>query len=273
MSKILNEYSTKPVMEGAGVLVNRAFGHGETKQFDPFLMLDYFETKEAVDSPGFPWHPHRGIETITYFLRGSGMHEDSLGNKGEISAGELQWMCAGSGIYHQEMPKTSQHGYQGFQFWLNLPAKDKMKKPEYQYINQGEMQMVDDGESVVRVISGEYGDVTGPIEKAELGVTMLHVSLEAGKTIRLNRDADKSGFIFVFEGGGTIDGQDVRATTAYTLDSGEIEVRASEEPMELIFAQGRPMGEPISWGGPIVMNTREELQTAFDELNNGTFIK
>ena len=272
MSKIINEYSAQPVMEGAGVLVNRVFGHGETTQFDPFLMLDYFETDKETNSPGFPWHPHRGIETITYFLRGSGTHEDSMGNKGVISAGELQWMSAGGGIYHQEMPATSKNGYQGFQFWLNLPQKDKMKSPEYQYINNGEMKEVAKDGSVVRVISGEYGGATGPVDKASLDVTMLHVSLEAGASITLERGADEQGFIFVFEGGGSIDGQDAAATTAYTLDAGEIEISASE-PMEFIFAQGRPLKEPIAWGGPIVMNTREELQAAFDELNNGTFIK
>ncbi|MBT3319317.1 MAG: pirin family protein [Clostridia bacterium] len=272
MSKIISEYRAKPVMEGAGVLVNRVFGHGETTQFDPFLMLDYFETKEASDSPGFPWHPHRGIETITYFLRGSGMHEDSMGNNGVISAGELQWMSAGSGIYHQEMPQTSKDGYQGFQFWLNLPQKDKMKSPEYQYINNGEMKSVSETGSVVRVISGRYDGVTGPIDKASLDVTMLHVSLDAGKSITLERGAQENGFMFVFEGSGSIDGQDVGATAGYTLDAGQIEVSASE-PMEFIFAQGRPLNEPIAWGGPIVMNTREELQTAFDELEKRTFIK
>ncbi len=273
MSKILNEYSAKAVMEGAGVLVNRVLGHGETTQFDPFLMLDYFETKEEIDSPGFPWHPHRGIETITYFLRGSGTHEDSLSNKGVISAGELQWMSAGSGIYHQEMPTTSKDGYQGFQFWLNLPAKDKMKRPDYQYIRQGEMKSARSDGSVVRVISGKYGGIVGVVDKANLDVTMLHVSLQAGAQITLERGENEQGFIFVFEGGGSIDGQKCAARKAYTLGFGEILVRAGEVPMELIFAQGRPLNEPIAWGGPIVMNTREQLQAAFDELQNGTFIK
>ena len=274
MSKILNEYKPNQVMEGAGVLVNRMFSHGETKEFDPFLMLDYFNYDKQIDLPGFPWHPHRGIETITYFLKGSGEHEDSMGNKGVIKAGELQWMSAGGGIYHQEMPIASPNGLRGFQFWLNMPAKDKMQKPDYQYIINGEMKSVIKDGAEVRVISGKYEDGEGPINKDELGVTMLHISLNNNKSISLQRDEDKQGFIFVFEGEGSINGQKAEKVTVYTLDAGDIKIKADKgKVLEFIFVQGRPLNEPIAWYGPIVMNTQEELAQAYKDLENGTFVK
>ncbi|MEX1375850.1 MAG: pirin family protein [Eubacteriales bacterium] len=274
MSKILNSYKPKQVMEGAGVLVNRMFSHGETEEFDPFLMLDYFNYEEEVELPGFPWHPHRGIETITYFLVGSGEHEDSIGNQGIIHADELQWMSSGSGIYHQEMPIASKEGLKGFQFWLNMHAKYKMQKPDYQYIMRGEMQSVKKDGTEVRIISGQYEGIRGPINKEGLGVTMLHVLVDGGKTITLKRGERRQGFIFVFEGSGKADGEKVEKVTAYTLAEGELEIKADKgTKLEFIFAEGIPLKEPIAWNGPIVMNTHEELVQAFKDLQEGTFIK
>lgn len=272
MSKIIKEYKAKKVMEGAGVPVNRVFGYYETKSFDPFLMLDYFYSDKKEDSPGFPWHPHKGIETITYFLKGSGEHEDSMGNKGVISTGELQWMSAGRGIYHQEMPRYANDGIEGFQFWLNLPKDKKLKEPDYKYIIKGKMKTVETNGALVRVISGKYEDVEGVINKEDLGVTMLHVSLDEGKTMTLKRDKDKQGFLFLFHGQGAIDNDAIEEVTAYTLDEGEIKISADKK-MEFIFAQGKPLNEPIAWRGPIVMNTEDELFEAFRDLQNGTFIK
>lgn len=270
MSKIMNTYKAKTVMEGAGVPVNRVFGYNETHDFDPFLMLDYFYADKNTKSPGFPWHPHRGIETITYFLRGSGMHEDSMGNKGTISAGELQWMSAGKGIYHQEMPVPGDDGLEGFQFWLNLPKGKKLKEPDYQYIKQGEMKTVVQDGAHIRVISGSYDDIKGVINKDDLAVTMLHITLDANSNISLQRDKDKQGFIFLFDGSGKIDNQSAEKLTAYTLSDGQINIE-SHEKMDFIFAQGKPLQEPIAWRGPIVMNTQEEIFTAFKELQDGTF--
>jgi redox-sensitive bicupin YhaK (pirin superfamily) len=169
MSMILNKFKPKQVTEGAGVELNRVFGYYETKEFDPFLMLDYFDVHidpdETYQTPGFPWHPHKGMETISYFLRGGGQHQDSMGNKGIISQGELQWMSAGRGIFHQEMPLAAPDGIQGFQFWVNLPASRKLKKPEYQYIKKGQMKSLKSLGAEVKVISGSYKDIQGPIDK------------------------------------------------------------------------------------------------------------
>jgi redox-sensitive bicupin YhaK (pirin superfamily) len=182
-------------------------------------------------------------------------------------------MSAGSGIYHQEMLGVCEEGVQGFQFWLNLPAKDKMNPPEYLYIRQGEMQELKYGNSKVRVISGTYDGVKGPINKDNLGVTMLHITVEAGESFLLSRDDDKQGFIFVFEGQGKLSGQKLEPETGYALGAGKAEIEAKDGPLSFIYAQGQPLKEPVAWQGPIVMNTQSELRQAFVELNNGTFIK
>lgn len=260
-------------MEGAGVLVRRVFSQRETQVFDPFLLLDYLVVPPNTQTPGFPWHPHRGIETITYILKGEARHEDSIGNKGAIAADELQWMSAGSGIYHQEMLGECEEGVQGFQFWLNLPAKDKMNPPQYLYIRQGGMPIVQEAQAQVRVISGAYGGVRGPIEKDNLGVSMLHVNVKENGTFDMTRDTQKQGFIFVFEGSGTLGGQALETETGYALGAGQGEFVAGKEGLSFIFAEGIPLEEPIAWRGPIVMNTDEEIQKAFLELREGTFIK
>lgn len=260
-------------MEGAGVLVRRVFSHGETREFDPFLLLDYLVVPPKTKTPGFPWHPHRGIETITYILKGDARHEDSIGNKGAIAAGELQWMSAGGGIYHQEMLGECDEGVQGFQFWLNLPAKDKMNPPGYLYIRQGGMPSVTAGDATVRVISGVYAGVKGPIDKDSLGVVMLHITVNADGRFNLTRAPGKQGFIFVFEGEGALNGSALTPETGYALGAGQGEIVAGDTPLSFIFAEGVPLKEPIAWQGPIVMNSDAELVQAFRELREGTFIK
>jgi len=271
--KILGEYRAKSMMEGAGVLVRRVFSHRETAVFDPFLLLDYLVVPPNTQTPGFPWHPHRGIETITYIVRGEARHEDSIGNKGAIAAHELQWMSAGSGIYHQEMLGECEDGVQGFQFWLNLPAKDKMSAPGYLYIRKGDMEAVMTKDATIRVISGSYAGVKGPINKDNLGITLQHITVNPGGTLDINRDPDKQGFIFIFEGRGTLNGQVLAPEAGYALGAGEGELKADEGGLDLIFAEGVPLKEPIAWRGPIVMNSDSELIQAFSELNDGTFIK
>ena len=273
MSIILKTYKAKEVMEGAGVLVNRVFGYYEVKDFDPFLMLDFFSTDKETNSPGFPWHPHKGIETISYFTKGAGAHEDSMGNKGTINAGELQWMSAGRGVMHQELPAKSPNGYQGFQFWVNMPAAEKLNKPSYQYIKKGEMKSVFGKGYEVRVIAGNYENVLGPIDKADRGITMLHVLLDKDSEINIQRQSGKTAFLFSFEGQGLLDEQPLNSKTAYTLNQGTFDVKTTEEKLEFIYAEGTPLNEPIAWRGPIVMNTQQELIETFADLRNNTFIK
>lgn len=272
MSIIIDKFKAQQVMEGAGVPVQRVFGHGQTRKFDPFLMLDYFNIHEEKESPGFPWHPHKGMETITYMLKGKTKHEDSMGNSGIISDGELQWMSAGKGIYHQEMPVPSPNGFEGFQFWVNLPSDKKLKEPDYQYIRKGEMKSFFDEGVEVRVISGIYNQITGPIDKSDLGISMLHVIVDAGKEIILSRDEDKQGFIFLFKGEAQLNKEPITSVAAYTLDPGDLKLHASSEGIELIFVQGKPLREPIAWHGPVVMNTQEEIQSTFRDLQLGTFV-
>lgn len=274
MSIIIQKYKAKQVIEGGGVPVSRVFGYHETDAFDPFLMLDYINHSSGKYLNGFPWHPHKGMETISYLLKGNLKHEDSLGNKGELLSGEVQWMSAGKGILHQEMPGTdNEDGIEAFQFWLNLPAKDKLKEPDYKYIHQGNMKSVLQNGLKVRIIAGKYDNELGPIDKSDLGITLLHITLEKGKEISLTRDSDKYGYIFVFKGDGSMNNDSIEAITAYTLSPGELLVRTESENLEFIFAEGTPLKEPIAWNGPIVMNTQEELSDTFHDLDNGTFIQ
>lgn len=276
MSMIIKQYKPQQVMEGAGVMVNRVFGHNETSEFDPFLMLDYFdvhmEPGQDYESPGFPWHPHKGMETISYFLRGGAEHQDSMGNKGVISEGELQWMSAGKGILHQEMPVPAPDGAQGFQFWVNLPASQKLKKPEYQYIKKGEMKSLKSNNIEAKVISGNYEGIRGPVDKDDLGITMLHVILEPGGEAQVIRADDKQGFLFLFEGEGTLGQENISEVNAYTLAPGKEVFKAGDKKVQFIFAEGKPLKEPIAWRGPIVMNTSQELMETFRDLENDRFI-
>lgn len=263
MNRIIKSYRAQEVLEGAGVSVNRVFGYGQTKEFDPFLMLDYFNTDSNEPSKGFPWHPHKGVETITYMLRGNIEHQDTLGNKGVIGANELQWMTSGRGIMHQEMPFPSDNGYQGFQFWLNLKSSNKLINPTYKDIRRDEMKTVIKDGLKVYVISGIYDNIVGPIDKSDMGVTMLHFSIEKGKQATFKRDISKQGFIFVFKGKGILNLEPVETLYAYTLSEGEFTFLADSDS-EFIYAEGTPLKEAIAWYGPVVMNTRQELEETFN---------
>lgn len=272
--KIKKLVTGRAAVDGAGVHLVRVLGHDTTTDYDPFLMLDSFDSKNPEDYiKGFPFHPHRGIETITYLAQGEMDHEDSLGNKGKIMGGQSQWMTAGSGIMHQEMPQPSERML-GVQLWLNLPQDEKMTEPRYFDITQEMMgkKRVDGG--IVRVLSGQYQDVKG-VEPYHVQATIYDVSLEADASITLPTKAEDNVFVFLLDGDAVIDGQEVAIKTAVLFDEGDtITVAApAGRPTRFLYCAGKPLKEPIAWGGPIVMNTREELQHTFDELNNGTFIK
>jgi redox-sensitive bicupin YhaK (pirin superfamily) len=288
-------------LEGAGVKLRRAFGFGRTSDFDPFLLLDDFRNEHPEDYlPGFPWHPHRGIETITYVLSGSVQHGDSLGNKGTMGAGDVQWMTAGSGILHQEMPKGDERGrMHGFQLWANLPRDLKMTDPRYQDIKAQEIpEIVDDDGTRVRVVAGDFWGKKGPVEGVAADPRYLDIWIAPRGRRTIPVEATRHAFAYVFEGDGTFrdasapqgvqtdrvsaSGRDAGTESKYEtgnrslvlFDSGdEIRVQAGEQGMRFLLVSGQPLQEPVAWQGPIVMNTREELLHAYDELRRGTFIK
>ena len=287
----------KPTLEGAGVKLQRAFGFGKTKEFDPFLLLDDFRNENPADYlAGFPWHPHRGIETITYVLAGSVEHGDSLGNQGKMSAGDVQWMTAGSGILHQEMPKGDPQGrMHGFQLWANLPAALKMTAPRYQDVPAAAIpEVTDDDGTRARVICGEFWGRRGPVEGVAADPSYIDIAVPPGRRKRLRVETTRNAFAYVFAGSGsfrdasepravlTESAVDPAATPAYDarnhslvlFDRGdEITVRAGEEGIRFLLVSGRPIEEPVAWYGPIVMNTQEELRQAYAELRDGSFIK
>jgi len=284
-------------LEGAGVKLRRAFGFGRTSDFDPFLLLDDFRNEHPEDYlPGFPWHPHRGIETITYVLSGSVHHGDSLGNKGTMGAGDVQWMTAGSGILHQEMPKGDERGrMHGFQLWANLPSSLKMTAPRYQDIAAADVpEVVDDDGTRVRIVIGEFWGKKGPVEGVAADPRYLDVSVPPGGRKRIAVDRANQAFAYVFAGSGTfrdasapqgvlteqVDGVTSRELphesenrSLVLFDRGdEVVVQAGDEGIRFLLVSGRPIEEPVAWYGPIVMNTKAELQQAIQELRNGTFI-
>jgi len=287
-----------PTMEGAGVKLHRAFGFGATDEFDPFLLLDDFRNDRPDDYlKGFPWHPHRGIETITYVLAGTVEHGDSLGNKGKMGAGDVQWMTAGSGILHQEMPKGDPQGrMHGFQLWANLPAALKMTAPRYQDIPAKEVpEIVDDDGTRVRIITGEFWGKKGPVEGVAADPRYLDIFVPPGKRKTLPVEVTRHAFAYVFEGSGTFGSASqpfgvltekegangetlIREQTGnrslVVFDRGdEVTVQAGEQGVRFLLVSGKPIEEPVAWYGPIVMNTQAELKQAVSELQNGTFIK
>jgi len=288
---------TKPTIEGAGVKLQRAFGFGQTKDFDPFLLLDDFRNEHPEDYlAGFPWHPHRGIETITYVLAGSVEHGDSLGNKGKMTAGDVQWMTAGSGILHQEMPKGDPQGrMHGFQLWANLPASLKMTDPRYQDIPSSAIpEVTEDDGTRVRVICGNFWGKKGPVEGVAADPNYLDVIVPPNTAKRLKIETGRNAFAYVFSGSGTFrDASDPRAVLTDSVidpnsdprydarnhslvlfDRGdEITVHTGDEGMRFLLVSGKPIEEPVAWYGPIVMNTQAELREAMDELRSGDFIK
>jgi redox-sensitive bicupin YhaK (pirin superfamily) len=287
----------KPTLEGAGVHLRRAFGFGNTSDFDPFLLLDDFRNDIPDDYlAGFPWHPHRGIETITYVLAGTVEHADSLGNHGAIAPGDLQWMTAGRGIIHQEMPKGDPLGrMHGFQLWANLPASLKMTAPRYQEIKALEIpEVTEDDGTQARIICGSFWGKRGPVEGIAADPTYLDVTVPPGKRKRLRVEKTSHAFAYVFAGSGkfcnasaplavpteSLGWADTTLPTEadnrslILFDSGDdVEVQAGEDGIRFLLVSGKPLQEPVAWYGPIVMNTQAELQQAFEELQKGTFLK
>ena len=287
----------RPTIEGAGVRLRRAFGFGDTEEYDPFLLLDDFRNENPEDyRRGFPWHPHRGIETITYVLAGNVDHGDSLGNRGSMGAGDVQWMTAGRGILHQEMPRGDSGGrMHGFQLWSNLPSRLKMTAPRYQDIPSGEIaEVTDDDGTKVRIICGSFWGKSGPVDGIAADPRYLDVWVPPGKRKTLPVETSNHAFAYVFEGSGSFRGasgpQAVRTDyvgsnkgevydtagnrSLVLFDSGdEVTVQAGETGIRFLLVSGKPLKEPVAWHGPIVMNTEEELRQAYAELNTGTFIK
>jgi len=288
---------SKPTLEGAGVKLRRAFGFGNTSEYDPFLLFDDFRNDNPDEYlAGFPWHPHRGIETITYVLAGTVEHGDSLGNRGSLGAGDVQWMTAGSGILHQEMPQGDTLGrMHGFQLWANLPSSLKMTAPRYQdVVGKDVPEVVDDDGTRVRIVCGEFWGKKGPVDGVAADPRYIDVSVPPGVRKRLPVEMGRHGFAYVFAGAGSFrDASDPRPVNTdivggsgeptpdsignrslVLFDGGdEITVQAGDEGIRFLLVSGKPIEEPVAWYGPIVMNTRAELQLAFDELNRGTFIK
>lgn len=288
---------SKPTIEGAGVHLKRVFGHGEVPLFDPFLLLDDFRS----DNPnhylkGFPWHPHRGIETITYVLKGDVEHGDSLGNKGIISSGDVQWMTAGSGIIHQEMPQGDKNGRMyGFQLWANLPSSEKMREPSYRdIINEQIPEIKLENGTSIRIIAGEVSGIQGPVKDIVIDPEYLDISIPANSTFTFPTQPGHTVFAYVIKGQGhfckemnppnhTAEGKNYFAThrvpfiedeTIVLFEDGEeIVVFTEQHDVRFLLVSGKPLGEPVAWYGPIVMNTQEELQTAFEEYEQDTFIK
>jgi redox-sensitive bicupin YhaK (pirin superfamily) len=296
LRRIRKVIGARLTIEGAGVRLKRAFGFQNVPELDPFLLLDDFHSDIPADYlAGFPWHPHRGIETITYVLTGTVEHGDSMGNGGVIGEGELQWMTAGSGVIHQEMPKGDHSGrLQGFQLWANLPARQKMMDPRYRGIGAQEVPAARVGAGTVRVIAGRAGGIEGPVRGIVTGPAYLDVSVPPSSPFSLPVEAGHTAFAYVFEGSGFFDpGRDPFSFPAegrnyFDLertaeigpervvlygDGDRVEVQAGERGVRFLLISGRPLGEPVAWHGPIVMNTEEELRTAFEEYRNGTFIR
>jgi redox-sensitive bicupin YhaK (pirin superfamily) len=274
--KILKIFEPQAVVEGAGVRLKRSIGTRVLDYLDPFLLLDHFQSKNRADyEAGFPLHPHRGIETVTYLLAGAVRHRDTLGNAGEIGPGDLQWMTAGRGILHEEMPQVRPEGVAGFQLWVNLPAKQKMIAPRYQNISANEIAAVErEGGATVRVIAGSVDGVAGPISGIAAEPTYLDVSLASGGSFVQPIARGHSAFGYVFEGEARFGENLVAAPKLVVWDDGEIvEVRAEKSPARFLLVSGKPLNEPIARHGPFVMNTREEIEQTLRELRDGTFIR
>ncbi|HOT06936.1 MAG TPA: pirin family protein [Methanothrix soehngenii] len=295
--KIAKVFKSRPTIEGAGVRLRRAFGYSHVPMFDPFLMLDDFRSDNPDDyHKGFPWHPHRGIETITYVLRGEVEHGDSMGNKGIISSGDVQWMTAGSGIIHQEMPKGDRYGKMyGFQLWANLPKSHKMMNPRYRDIKNDQIPvaLLQNG-TKIRVICGKAGDIQGPVRDIIIDPEYLDITVPAGTEYMHPTKRGHTVFAYVIEGIGDFGREknpfsyEIKGTNFFDMnreaslrngdlvlfgDGDQVMVLTEKDPIRFLLLSGRPIGEPVAWYGPIVMNTRDELHIAFEEYNNGTFIK
>ncbi len=277
--KIDKILKSQPTIEGAGVNLKRAFGYDEVPLLDPFLLLDDFRSDDPEDYiAGFPWHPHRGIETVTYMLEGRVEHGDSMGNKGIIGAGDVQWMTAGSGIIHQEMPKGSNGRMGGFQLWVNLPSRHKMMDPRYREVKNEQIpEVIIDKGVTIKIISGEVNKKRGPVRDIVVDIEYLDITLENGTEFEHTIKKGYRVFAYVIEGSGYFDPEKKRNIGRENLvifkDGNDVKIAANDRTLRFLVISGKPNGEPVAWGGPIVMNTQEELQFAFDEYRNGTFIK
>jgi redox-sensitive bicupin YhaK (pirin superfamily) len=296
--KIAKRFKSRPTIEGAGVHLKRAFGYFQVPQFDPFLMLDDFHTSNPAEYlAGFPWHPHRGIETITYVLEGLVEHGDSMGNRGVIGPGDVQWMTAGSGIIHQEMPQLSPTGTMwGFQFWANLPAERKMMAPRYREVPATDIPETTLANKVrIKVIAGEVAGIRGPVRDIVIEPEMLDITVPADTVFRHPLPAGHTAFVYVIEGEAFFDEQrDVYAyevvgqgwtdlerscvcgpetVILYEHDGEEMRATTTIRSVRFLLVAGKPLHEPLAWQGPIVMNTQEELRQAFVEYANGSFVK
>jgi hypothetical protein len=295
--KIRKVLVSQPTLEGAGVHLRRGFGFREVPLFDPFLMFDDFRQDDPTKYlPGFPWHPHRGIETITYMIRGAAEHGDSMGNKGVIGPGDVQWMTAGSGIVHQEMPKGAKDGRMGgFQLWANLPASQKMMDPRYRDVKRSDIPEVAlPGGVTARVICGTVGKTRGPVRDIVIDPEYLDIAMPRGAEFIHPTVPGHTVLAYVFEGEGCFSGEaepssdDVEPASCFDLerkpvqgdhavilfaDGSRVRVATTDSPVRFLLISGRPLGQPVAWQGPIVMNTQDELRTAFREYKNGTFVK
>lgn len=265
-----------PAIDGAGVHLVRVLSNMTTEDFDPFLMLDAFDSKNPKDyEKGFPWHPHRGIETVTYLMEGEMTHGDSMGNKGTIKGGDCQWMTAGNGIIHEEYPQPVEQML-GAQLWINLPKKDKMVEPAYHAITANDIPVIEEEGAVVRVITGNYNNVKASIAGAYVDATYLDVTLNPDVTWQYPSPSDHTLFVYIFKGSGYFEDNEKGYMTdkrAVLFNPGDyLEVTAGSDGLRFILLLGKPLKEPIAWGGPIVMNTKEELNKAFQELEDNTFI-
>jgi len=273
---IAKTYAGTPSVDGAGVKLNRIIGHADVADLDPFLLLDYFDSRDPEDyRRGFPWHPHRGIETITYLIDGLLEHGDSLGNKGLIAPSGCQWMTAGSGIIHQEMPQPAEHML-GAQLWLNLPKAHKMTSPTYRDITAKDLAIYEDDQIAAKVIAGSFKGKTGAVKGTFVDPVYMDVAIKPNGNFETALPEIDTAFLLLLEGEIRFpDGKSAFApdTKGVLLTSGEMVKISSEKGARLLFIAGRPLREPVAWGGPIVMNTREELSLAFKELDEGTFIK
>ena len=295
---VKREILAQPTMEGAGVHLHRAFGFHDPKENDPFLLFDDFRGDHPSKySRGFPWHPHRGIETITYVLAGEVEHADSLGNRGTLGAGDVQWMTAGSGIMHQEMPRGNAAGeMHGFQLWANLPSSLKMTTPNYQDVPGAEIPVrTDDDGTVIRVVTGDWRGIRGPVDGIAADPRYLDVSVPPGAKKRIKVELERNAFAYIFAGAGTfrdagapqgvllekeLAGEEIHVRdmsgnrTLVVFDRGEeVEIQAGPEGVRFLLVSGKPIEEPVAWHGPIVMNTPEELRQAVRDLQTGNFIK
>ncbi len=279
LRSIARRFPPIPTREGAGVRLSRSFSNAEVPLFDPFLLLDRFGSANPEDYlAGFPWHPHRGIETITYVLHGRVEHGDTLGNSGVIANGDVQWMNSGSGIVHQEMPKRTDGTFAGFQLWLNRPAREKMSSPGYRGLTHEEIPHVPtERGGEVKIVAGSFGGVEGPVRGIAVEPEYLDIRLTPEEMLELPMPAGRTGFAHGIDGSGTFDGDDgaplPAGETALFGAGGRVRARAGPQGMRFLLASGRPLHEPVAWYGPIVMNTRDELATAMLELRRGDFVK